>query len=41
LNADEIKASVAAEPALFVNPRDPARRLGADGKPAVSRRAPI
>jgi len=27
------------EPA-FVNRRDPARRLGPDGKPAVSRRAP-
>jgi lysine 2,3-aminomutase len=25
----------------FVNPRDPARALGPDGKPAVSRRAPI
>jgi len=25
----------------FVNPRDPARAMGLDGKPAVSRRAPI
>ena len=25
----------------FVNRRDPARRLGADGRPAVSRRAPM
>ena len=33
-------ARPAAE-APFVNPRDPARALGPDGKPAVSRRAPI
>jgi lysine 2,3-aminomutase len=32
--------SVAAEQP-FVNRRDPARRLGPDGKPAVSRRAPV
>src|SRR5918999_1320822 len=25
----------------FVNLRDPARRLGMDGKPAISRRAPL
>ncbi len=25
----------------WVNPRDPARRLGPDGRPAVSRRAPL
>ena len=31
----------ALEAAPFVNRRDPARRLGPDGKPAVSRRAPI
>jgi lysine 2,3-aminomutase len=30
-----------AEEAPFVNPRDPAQRLGPDGRPAVSRRAPI
>ena len=29
------------EAAPFVNLRDPARRLGPDGRPAVSRRAPI
>ena len=33
-------ASAAAEAAPFVNHRDPARRLGPDGLPAVSRRAP-
>ncbi len=31
----------AVEAAPFVNQRDPARRLGPDGKPAVSRRAPL
>lgn len=31
----------ALEPAPFVNRRDPARRLGPDGRPAVSRRAPV
>ncbi len=31
----------AAAEAPFVNLRDPARRLGPDGKPAVSRRAPM
>src|SRR2546423_15161541 len=48
LDADEIKTAVAhqaaerasAEPP-FVNRRDPARVLGPDGRPAVSRRAPI
>jgi lysine 2,3-aminomutase len=48
LDAHEIKAAVAhqaaeraaAEPP-FVNPRDPAQVLGPDGRPAVSRRAPI
>src|SRR5688572_18691091 len=45
VDAQEIKAAVAshltASDAPFVNMRDPARRLGPDGKPAVSRRAPI
>ena len=44
MDATEITAAAAAhgvEPAPFVNLRDPARRLGPDGKPAVSRRAPI
>src|SRR5947207_7382364 len=48
LDADEIKTAGAhqaaerasAEPP-FVNRRDPARVLGPDGRPAVSRRAPI
>jgi lysine 2,3-aminomutase len=35
------QALVAADAQPWVNPRDPARRLGPDGKPAVSRRAPI
>ncbi len=46
MDATEIRTSVAAsgtgaaqEP--FVNHRDPAKRLGPDGKPARSRRAPI
>jgi lysine 2,3-aminomutase len=33
-------AMTAAEAGLFVNRRDPARRLGPDGRPAVSHRAP-
>ena len=37
----EPRSLTAAEDAPFVNLRDPARRLGPDGKPAVSRRAPI
>ncbi|MDR3546637.1 MAG: lysine 2,3-aminomutase, partial [Candidatus Limnocylindrales bacterium] len=44
MDATEITAAAAAhgvEPAPFVNLRDPARRLGPDGKPAVSRRAQI
>ena len=44
MDATEITAAAAAHgvaPAPFVNLRDPARRLGPDGKPAVSRRAPI
>jgi lysine 2,3-aminomutase len=34
-------ALTAPADAPFVNQRDPARRLGPDGKPAVSRRAPL
>ena len=47
LDAREIKTAVAHQEAQraaetpFVNLADPARALGADGKPAVSRRAPI
>ena len=44
MDATEITAAVAArgaDEAPFVNLRDPAKRLGSDGKPAVSRRAPI
>ena len=48
MDAQEIKAAVAHQAALkaaaeapFVNRRDPALALGADGRPAVSRRAPI
>ena len=48
MDAHEIKAAVAhqdAQRALaeapFVNRRDPAKALGPDGRPAVSRRAPI
>ena len=37
----EPRSLTAAEEAPFVNQRDPARKLGPDGKPAVSRRAPI
>jgi lysine 2,3-aminomutase len=33
--------SASADETPFVNLRDPAKRLGPDGKPAVSRRAPI
>jgi lysine 2,3-aminomutase len=35
------EASSLPAPAEFVNRRDPARRLGPDGRPAVSRRAPL
>ena len=31
----------AVEAAPWVNPRDPSKKLGPDGKPAVSRRAPM
>ncbi len=48
MNAQEIKATVAgravqraAEVEPFINRRDPAEAVGADGKPAVSRRAPM
>jgi lysine 2,3-aminomutase len=48
VDAQEIKAAVAGQAVIqaaaeepFVNRRDPARRLGPDGRPAVSRRAPI
>ena len=44
MDATEITAAVAAreaDEAPFVNLRDPAKRLGPDGKPAVSRRARI
>src|SRR5512147_1485921 len=48
MDAQEIKAAAAHQEtahalaeAPFVNRRDPARALGPDGKPAVSRRAPI
>jgi lysine 2,3-aminomutase len=48
LDAHEIKTAVAhqnalraAEEAPFVNRRDPAKVLGPDGRPAVSRRQPI
>jgi len=34
-------SEIALETMPFVNQRDPARRLGPDGKPAVSRRAPL
>ena len=36
-----LHAANAADETPFVNLRDPAKRLGPDGKPAVSRRAPI
>ena len=39
-SADQPLREASAEPA-FVNRRDPARALGPEGKPAVSRRAPI
>src|SRR5689334_10653570 len=48
LDAQEIKGAVAHQEAQrslteapFVNRRDPAKALGPDGRPAVSRRAPI
>jgi lysine 2,3-aminomutase len=48
VDAQEIKTAVAhqdaaraAAEAPFVNPSDPAKALGPDGRPAVSRRAPI
>ena len=48
MDAQEIKAAVAHQDAArvaaetpFVNRRDPAQALGPDGRPAVSRRAPI
>ena len=48
MDAQEIKAAVAHNSALaaagdepWVNRRDPAQALGPDGRPAVSRRAPI
>ena len=45
MDAQEIKAAVAHQNAAasraWVNPRDPARRLGPDERPAVSGRAPI
>ena len=44
MDATEKTAAVAArvpDEAPFVNLRDPARRLGSDGRPAVSRRARI
>ena len=48
MDADEIRTAVAHQAAEraaaelpFVNRRDPAQLLGQDGKPAVSRRAPI
>ena len=37
----EPRSLTAAEDTPFVNQRDPARKLGPDGKPAVSRRAPM
>jgi lysine 2,3-aminomutase len=47
VDSQEIQAAEAHRSALvgagaqpWVNPRDPARRLGPDGRPAVSRRAP-
>jgi hypothetical protein len=48
VDASEIEATVAhqasvaaAAQAPFVNRRDPARSVGPDGRPAVSRRAPL
>ncbi len=48
MDAQESKAAIALQPSQraadaepFVNRRDPAARLGADGRPAVSARAPI
>ena len=37
----EPRSLTAADETPFVNQRDPARKLGPDGKPAVSRRAPM
>ena len=37
----EPRSLTAADETPFVNQRDPARKLGPDGKPAVSRRAPL
>src|SRR5947208_1617969 len=39
--AVEIRPEVVLEDQPFVNHRDPARRMGVDGMPAVSRRAPM
>jgi lysine 2,3-aminomutase len=39
--AVETRPEMTLEEQPFVNQRDPARRLGVDGKPAVSRRAPM
>ena len=39
--AAAVPAGSEIDAALFVNPRDPARRTGPDGRPAVSRRAPL
>ena len=39
--AVETTPELTLEEQPFVNQRDPARRLGPDGKPAVSRRAPL
>ena len=48
MDAQEIKAAIghqavqrAAAEEPFVNRRDPAQALGLDGRPAVSRRAPL
>ena len=47
MDAQEIKTAVSHQDAQraaetpFINLADPARALGPDGKPAVSRRAPI
>nr|MBA2253701.1 hypothetical protein [Chloroflexota bacterium] len=46
MDAQEIKSAVAHQDAMatgasFVNQRDPARRLGPDGRAATSRRAPL
>ncbi|HSP17900.1 MAG TPA: hypothetical protein VLQ79_00180, partial [Myxococcaceae bacterium] len=41
LQAQGSAVVTSGEGAPFVNLRDPAKRLGPDGKPAVSRRAPL